>query len=306
MNPREISSKESRFVGGHRFCSGCPVPSMMKQILASVDDVVVANATSCLEVASTVYPFTSWKVPWIHSLFENAPATISGVERAYNALKKKGDVKKDIKFLAIGGDGSSYDIGLQSLSGALERGHDFVYVAYDNQGYMNTGNQRSSATPYCANTTTTPVGNNSNGKAQFRKNLAEICAAHRIPYVSQTAVHAYWDLTEKMKKAFANTPAVVVIFSPCVVNWGIDPSMTMQFSKLAAETCFWPIYEVENGKYKVNFKPAQKKPVEEFLKNQARFKHLMKEDKKNLIEEVQKYVDSEWERLLKLERCSNE
>jgi pyruvate ferredoxin oxidoreductase beta subunit len=304
MNPKQIMEKESRYVGGHRACSGCPMPSMMKQILSAVDNVVVANATSCLEVTSTVYPFTSWKVPWIHSLFENAPATISGVERAYKSMKKKGLIDKEIKFMAIGGDGGSYDIGLQSLSGALERGHDFVYVAYDNQGYMNTGNQRSSATPLGANTTTTPVGKLSSGKMQVRKNLTEICVAHRIPYVAQTAVHAYWDLTEKMKKAFANTPSVVVILSPCVVNWGISPDMTMQISKLAAETCYWPMYDVENGKYKINFKPSEKKPIEEFLKNQSRFKHLLKEDKKSLVEEIQNHVDNEWERLLKLESCS--
>ncbi len=300
MNPKEISSKESRFTGGHRACAGCPVPGMVKQILAATDNVVVSNATSCLEVTSTIYPFSSWKVPWIHSLFENAPATISGVESAYKSLRGKGRIKENIKFLAIGGDGSSYDIGLQSLSGALERGHDFVYIAYDNGGYMNTGNQRSSATPMGANTTTTPVGSQRQGKLQNRKNLTEICVAHNIPYVAQTAVHAYWDLTEKIKKAFANTPSVVVILSPCVVNWGISSDSAIQISKLAAETCFWPLYEVENRKYKINFKPSEKKPVEEFLKNQARFKHLFKDENKHLIGQIQKNVDAEWERLNKL------
>lgn len=300
MNPKDISSKQSRFASGHRACAGCPVPSIMKQVLSSVENVVVSNATGCLEVTSTVYPYSSWKVPWIHSLFENASATISGVERAYKALKRKGKVSDNIKFMAIGGDGSSYDIGLQSLSGALERGHDFVYVAYDNGGYMNTGNQRSSATPLGANTTTTPVGKQCFGKAQNRKNLAEICVAHRIPYVAQTAVHSFHDLTEKMKKAFDNTPSVVIILSPCVVNWGISSDSAMQFSKLAVETCFWPLFEVENGKYKINFKPSEKKPVTEFLKNQARFKHLFKDENKYLLEQIQNNVDGEWERLIKL------
>jgi pyruvate ferredoxin oxidoreductase beta subunit len=168
---------------------------------------------------------------------------------------------------------------------------------------MNTGNQRSSATPMGANTTTTPVGKQSQGKLQNRKNLTEICVAHNIPYVAQTAVHAYWDLTEKIKKAFANTPSVVVILSPCVVNWGISSDSAIQISKLAAETCFWPLYEVENRKYKINFKPQQKLPVEEFLKNQARFKHLFKDENKHLLEEIQKNVDAEWERLNKLVSC---
>lgn len=301
MNAKEITAKESRFVSGHRFCAGCGIPTLMKQILSSLDNVVIANATGCLEVASTVYPFTSWKVPWVHSLFENAPATISGVEAAYKSMKKKGKIKEDIKFLAIGGDGSSYDIGFQSLSGALERGHDFVYIAYDNEGYMNTGNQKSSATPFGAYTTTSPTGKKSQGKGTFRKNLTEICAAHRIPYVAQTAIHAYNDLTEKIRKAFLNTPAVVVILEPCVVNWGFPSDMTIEISKLATETCFWPLYEIEKGKYKINYKPSKKLPVEEFLKLQARFKHLFRDENLGLIKQIQEDVDMEWKRLQILE-----
>jgi pyruvate ferredoxin oxidoreductase beta subunit len=236
----------------------------------------------------------------MHSLFENAPATISGIEAAYKSLKSKGKIKDDIKFLAIGGDGSSYDIGFQSLSGALERGHDFVYIAYDNEGYMNTGNQKSSATPFGAYTTTCPAGKLGQGKKTFRKNLTEICAAHRIPYVAQSAIHAYSDLTEKVKKAFQNTPAVIVVLEPCVVNWGFPSDMTVQMSRMASDTCFWPLYEIENGKYTINYKPQNKLPLGEFLRGQARFKHLFKDENRHLIEKMQQDVDSEWERLLKL------
>jgi len=300
LNAKQIAEKQNRFVSGHRMCAGCGIPTIVNQVLASVDNVVVACATGCLEVASTIYPFTAWNVPFIHNAFENAAATISGVETAYKVLKKKNKIKDDIKFLAFGGDGGSFDIGLQSLSGALERGHDFVYICYSNEGYMNTGNQRSSATPYGASTTTTPAGKVIPGKIQFRKNLTEICAAHKIPYVGQTSAHAYWDLTEKVRKAFANTPAVIVVLQPCPTNWGFNSDMTVQISKLAADTCFWPLYEIEHGKYKLNYKPNKKLPVTEFLKEQGRFKHLFRPENKPMIEKIQQYVDTEWERLTRL------
>jgi len=301
MNPKEIAAKESRFVSGHRMCSGCGIPIIMRQILSAIDgNVVVSCATGCLEVASTIYPFSSWRVPFIHNAFENSPTTISGVEAAYRALKKRGKIKDNIKFLAIGGDGASYDIGLQSLSGALERGHDFVYIAYDNEAYQNTGSQRSSATPYGAWATTSPPGTVKIGKEQFRKNLTKICAAHDIPYVAQSSVHAYSDLTEKVKKAFANTPAVIVVLQPCPTNWGFPTDMTIHMSRLAADTCFWPLYEIENGEYKLNYKPNKKLPVEEFLKPQKRFKHLFRDENKEVIGKIQEHVDKEWEKLLSL------
>src|SRR3989338_7372610 len=206
MNLKQLANKPQRFAPGHRSCSGCGFPQIVRTVLASTDNpVVVANATGCLEVTSTIYPFTSWKVPYIHSAFENAAATITGVESAYKALQKKGKLPKDkeIKFVAFGGDGGTYDIGLQSLSGALERGHDFLYVLYDNEAYMNTGVQRSSATPYGASTTTAPAGKVHQGKEEFRKDIMKIVGAHNIPYVAQASVSNLIDLTNKAQKAFS-------------------------------------------------------------------------------------------------------
>jgi pyruvate ferredoxin oxidoreductase beta subunit len=184
---KDIAAKEDRLGPGHRMCAGCGAPIIVRQILNAIEEpVVVANATGCLEVATTIYPYTAWRVPWIHSAFENAAATIAGVEAMYRSLVRQGKIEdRNIKFLAFGGDGGTYDIGLQALSGALERGHNFLYICYDNQGYMNTGIQRSSATPHGAATTTSPAGTVIPGKPQFRKDLTAIVAAHDIPYAAQ-------------------------------------------------------------------------------------------------------------------------
>ncbi|MEW6227397.1 MAG: thiamine pyrophosphate-dependent enzyme, partial [Bacillota bacterium] len=191
-NLKDLTKKDELLCGGHRACAGCAAPIAVRQVLKAVDtDVVVGCATGCLEVTTTIYPFTSWKVPFIHSAFENSAATISGAEAAYRALKKKGKMTRDIQFIAFGGDGGTYDIGFQSLSGAMERGHDMVYICYDNEAYMNTGIQRSSATPKGASTTTSPAGRVMPGKTQFRKDLTAIMAAHNIPYAAQ-AVPSHW------------------------------------------------------------------------------------------------------------------
>lgn len=290
------------FAPGHSACAGCGFPAIIRAILGEAKDpVVVANATGCMEVTSTLYPYTAWKVPYIHNAFENAAATISGVEKAYKILSKKGKIKKKIKFVAFGGDGGTYDIGLQSLSGALERGHDFIYVCYDNGGYMNTGNQRSSATPYGANTETTPVGKDSFGKVELRKNLMEIVAAHRIKYAAQGSVGNLADLRRKARKAFeTDGPVFLSVLQPCTNNWKFPTSMYVEYAKLAVETNFWPLYEIENGNYIINYTPKERKPIEEFLKGQGRFKHLFTPENKHVIEEMQKIVDSEFERLKKL------
>jgi pyruvate ferredoxin oxidoreductase beta subunit len=304
MNIKEFAERKTGFTSGHRLCGGCAVPIIVKSILAGTDrPVVVANATGCLEVASTIYPYSSWNIPWVHSAFENAASTISGIEAAYRALKRKGKMKEEIKFLAFGGDGGTYDIGLQALSGAFEREHDFVYVCYDNGAYMNTGGQRSSATPYGASATTDPAGKIRKGKMEFRKNLAQIAVAHDIPYVAQGSISNLPDLTEKARKAFETEgPAFILVLSVCPTLWGTKTDMTVEVSRLAVETRFWPLYEVENGKYRINYKPAKFTPVEEFLKNQRRFAHLLKPENKELIRMVQKNVDEEWEKLLKLSR----
>ncbi len=300
---QEIVSKERPLASGHRMCAGCGIPAIINAIVAASDKpVVVANATGCLEVASTIYPFTAWKVPWMHLTFENAAAVAAGIETAYKALKKRGKITDEVNILALGGDGGTYDIGFQALSGALERRHKFMYVVYDNEGYMNTGNQRSGATPYGADTTTVPAGEASFGKSQWRKNIVEIAATHRIPYAAQAAVHNITDLYNKAKKGFeANGPAFLAVLQPCTTNWKYDTSQTIHYSKLASETNFWPLYEIENGKFHINYKPKERKPIEEFLRGQGRYKHLFKPENRHVIEEMQKMIDEEWERLLKLE-----
>lgn len=290
------------FAPGHSSCAGCGFPSVVRTVLGeTTTSVVVVNATGCLEVTSTIYPYTAWKVPYIHNAFENAAATISGVERAYKALSKKGKIKKEIKFVAFGGDGGTYDIGLQSLSGALERGHNFLYVVYDNGGYMNTGNQRSSATPFGAGTETTPVGTESFGKMETRKNLMEIVNAHGVPYAAQANVANLPDLKKKAKKALETSgPTFLSVFSPCTNNWKFPTSQYVRIARLATETNFWPLYEIENGKYKINWATEKPKPIEEFLKTQGRFKHLFSEKNKPVLEQIQKMVDDEWRRLVNL------
>ncbi|MDQ1283981.1 MAG: pyruvate ferredoxin oxidoreductase beta subunit [Patescibacteria group bacterium] len=300
------------FAQGHSSCAGCGFPAAVRTILGEAKTpIVVANATGCLEVTSTIYPYSAWKVPYIHSAFENAAATISGVERAYKALYRKGKIKGRIKFIVFGGDGGTYDIGLQSLSGALERGHDFVYVCYDNGGYMNTGNQRSSATPYGAATETTPAGKESFGKMETRKNLMEIVNAHRVAYAAQANVAYLQDLKKKAKKALETEgPSFLNVFSPCQNNWKFPTSQYVNVAKLATETNFWPLYEIsaiggsayggENGKYKITHEPSQPKPIAEFLKTQGRFKHLFNEKNNPVIDRIQKMVNEEFARIVSL------
>lgn len=302
MNYKDFARKEPRLAPGHGLCGGCAAPIVVKTVLGATDKpVVVANATGCLEVSTTIYPSSAWRVPWIHSAFENVSATIAGVESAYKSLKRQGKVTEDIKFVAFGGDGSSYDIGLQSLSGALERGHDFLYVCYDNEAYMNTGNQRSGATPFCANTTTEPAGKVSKGKIQPKKDLVKIAVAHGIPYAAQASVGNWLDLANKAEKAFKiEGPKVLVVNSPCTTLWGFNSKSTIDLAKLVVDTCIWPLYEVENGVYKLNYKPAQKKPVVEYLKTQDRFKHMFAPGNEGLLKEAQEYVDRKWAEILRL------
>jgi pyruvate ferredoxin oxidoreductase beta subunit len=291
------------YAPGHSACAGCGFPAIVRAVLGETKTpFVVANATGCLEVTSTLYPYTAWQVPYIHNAFENAAATLSGAERAYEIMKRKGKLPggdKKIKFIAFGGDGGTYDIGLQSLSGVLERGHNFLYVLYDNAGYMNTGNQRSSATPYGAATETTPSGAASFGKTETRKNLMEIVAAHRIPYLAQANVAYISDLKKKAKKALETKgPTFLSVFSPCTNNWKFPTSQYVNIAKLATETNFWPLYEIEKGKYKINWATEKPKALPEFLKTQGRFKHLFQEKNKGVVEEMQKIVDDEWQRLV--------
>ena len=312
-NMKEIvAEKPSRFTSGHRMCAGCgapPVTRMIMRALKPEDHAVISNATGCMEVSSFIYPYTAWTDSYIHTAFECAAATCSGVEAAYKSLKKQGKLPADehTKFIAFGGDGGTYDIGLQSLSGAMERGHDMTYICYDNGAYMNTGIQRSSATPRFADTTTSPAGTVIPGKMQSRKDLTEIMEAHHLPYVAQTAAYMnFKDLYEKAEKAIYTEGATFLnVLAPCPRGWGYPTEDLMTINKLAVETCYWPLYEIENGKYKITYKPAKKLPIEEFLKPQKRFKHMFKPGNEWMIEEFQKEVDRRWEELLRLEEISN-
>jgi len=304
-NLRELSKKEELFTGGHRLCAGCGAGIIARQVLLACNDlgkpVIVANATGCLEVATTIFPFTAWKTPWIHSAFENAAATISGVETTYKAFKKKGKITDDINFIAFGGDGGTYDIGLQSLSGAMERGHHILYICYNNEAYMNTGIQRSSATPKGANTTTAPSGKKSTGKLQMRKDLTAIMVAHNIKYAAQTTLSFQNDLITKVQKALSTDgPTFMNILQPCRLGWNYPPAETVRLGRLAADTCVWPIYEVESGVHKLNYKPKEKKPVTEWLKSQGRFKHLFAPGNEDVLKQIQDDVDKNWEKILSL------
>ncbi|MDP6439237.1 MAG: thiamine pyrophosphate-dependent enzyme [Candidatus Brocadiia bacterium] len=303
---KELGDFPELLSGGHAACPGCAGPIILRQaLLAAQQDgasVVVSIATGCMEVSTTLYPNSAWRVPLVHSAFENAAATISGAEAAYRSLKRQGKVKDDIRFIAFGGDGGTYDIGLQSLSGALERGHNFTYICYDNEAYMNTGIQRSGATPKGAFTTTAPAGKVSSGKTQVKKDLTAIVAAHGIPYVAQAAPHRTRDLMQKVQKAVAiEGPCFLNILAPCPRGWRYEPADTIQLCKFAADICLWPLYEIEDGKLKINYKPREKKPVEEWLKGQGRFKHLFSPKNEHLVAEIQADIDRRWEALLKRE-----
>lgn len=302
-NLKNEAAKPERLVGGHRLCAGCGAAIAVRGVLRALepeDKAVVVNATSCLEVSTFLYPYTAYTDSYIHSAFENAGATAGGVEAAYRVLKKRGKIEENYKFIAFGGDGGTYDIGLQSLSGALERGHDMVYVCYDNEAYMNTGIQRSSATPRFTDATTTPVGTVIPGKRQNKKDLTAIVAAHDIPYAAQTTfIGNFRDLHEKSRKAiYTNGPAFLNILSPCPRGWRYEAEDLAEICKLAVETCVWPLYEIEDGVWKLNYSPKKKLPVEDFLIRQGRFSHMFEPGNEWMIEETQNYVDAKWDKLL--------
>jgi pyruvate ferredoxin oxidoreductase beta subunit len=296
-------TKEELFAAGHRLCAGCGEGTINRMVLKALrGPTIVVSATGCTEVASTIYPFTAWQVSWVHVAFENAASVASGIEAAYKAMARRGAWNKNVDVIAIAGDGGTYDIGLQALSGALERGHDFLYICLDNEAYMNTGIQRSGATPHGAHTTTSPAGSVIPGKPEWKKDLIGICVAHGIEYAA-TACPAYWnDLITKVRKAIeVNGPAVIDILSPCPLGWRHDSALAIKVARLAVQTRYFPIYEFERGAYKLNFKVPQPKPVEELLKMQGRFRHLFKPmHRKEILDEIQQNVDVNWNRILKL------
>jgi len=298
MSRQTIDVKE-RFAPGHRACIGCGEALAVRMACKVLgDNVIIVNATGCMEIVSSQIPNTSWTVPWIHTLFENTAAVASGVEAAIKALTRKGI--RDLsgtKAVAMAGDGGTSDIGLQALSGALERGHNMLYICFDNEAYMNTGIQRSSATPYGATTTTSPAGKASIGQFTWKKNLPAIAAAHDIPYVATACPAYHRDLMNKVKKGMdVKGPAYIQILSPCPTGWRCPTDNAIEVGRMAVQCGMFPLYEVENGKYNITIKPETLKPVGDYMKAQGRFRHLSDKE----IAFIQQKVDQEWTKLKEL------
>ena len=301
---RDLTVRPSPLAPGHGLCAGCSESVVVREVLLALNKpAVVVGATGCLEISTSRFPFTSWNTPWMHSAFENAATTINGIEAAYKALVRRGAMEpRDIAFVVFAGDGATYDIGLQWLSGAIERGHRFIYICLNNEGYMNTGIQRSGASILGTWTTTSPVGKVTPGKMQWRKDITGIIAAHNAPYVAQAATHAWKDLMTKVQRAdAAEGPTFINVLAPCTRGWRYEPEDTMAISRLAVETGMWSLYEVDHGQWKLTHKLRERKPVTEWLKSQGRFSHLLQPENKHVVEEIQRRVDEEWERLL--QRC---
>jgi len=294
----KVVTREEYFAPGHRACQGCGEALAVRLTQKALGrDTIVACATGCMEIVSSPFPYTSWRIPWIHVAFENAAAVASGIEAGLKALMRKGRLpSKRIFCVGMAGDGGTSDIGIQALSGALERGHDFLYICLDNEAYMNTGIQRSSATPFGAATTTSPPGKLSWGQMTWKKNMAEIAAAHDIPYVATACPSYPFDLMEKVRKgAEIHGPAYIHILSPCPTGWRFPPNLSIRVGRLAVETGVFPLYEVVNGKYRLTLDPGELRPVKDYLKVQGRFRHLPDE----VIEQIQERVRREYERLLR-------
>jgi len=291
--PRLVTTEEN-FASGHRACIGCGEALAVRHVCKALGkNVIIVNATGCIEIISSLLPQTSWCVPWIHTLFENVAAVVSGIESAYKAKVRKGRIPpaKEVKFVGFAGDGGTSDIGIQALSGAMERGHNFLYCCFDNEAYMNTGIQRSSSTPYGAWTTTAPVGKKSIGQMTWKKNMPEIAVAHRIPYVATACPSYPFDLMDKVKKgAEIEGPAYVHILSPCPTGWRCQPNLSIELGRLAVETGVFPLYEVINGEYRLSFDLPELKPVKGYLKKQGRFRHLTED----VIEKIQARVEAEY------------
>ncbi|MEM4487596.1 MAG: thiamine pyrophosphate-dependent enzyme [Desulfurococcaceae archaeon] len=311
LNPRQLAEERSpALLPGHRMCAGCTAPIVVK--LASFafrGPTIVVSATGCLEVSTTIYPYTSWAVPWLHSAFENSAATASGVEAAIKALKKTGRLMHDrIDVVVFAGDGGTYDIGLQSLSGMAERGHDVLYILYDNEAYMNTGIQRSGGTPKFAWTTTSPVGSALPGKAENKKPIAEIMVAHKIPYVA-TGTPAHWvDLVKKVRRGIeVNGPGFLHVISSCNRGWRHEEGASVEVIRRAVDTCYFPLWEwspetgymLTDRSLAIARNPSIKQPIEKFLELQGRYRHLLRPENRGLLKEIQEYVDLMWQDLLK-------
>jgi pyruvate ferredoxin oxidoreductase beta subunit len=292
---RTLTQKEY-FAPGHRACQGCAEALAVRLVAKALGrNVVVSSATGCMEIVSSPLPFTSWRVPWFHVAFENAAAVASGVESGLKILMKKGRIPaKKVVSIAMAGDGGTADIGLQALSGALERGHDMIYICTDNEAYMNTGIQRSSSTPFGASTTTSPAGKVRPGQMTWKKNMPAIAAAHNIPYVATACPSYPIDLVEKVKKAARiEGPAYLHILSVCPTGWRSIPELSIKLGRLAVETGVFPLYEVERGRYRLTIDFPKLRPMKEYTKLQGRFRHLS-DDK---LQEIEKRVHQDYAQL---------
>lgn len=294
----KLVTKRENFAPGHRACIGCGEALAVRLACKALgQNVIVSNATGCMEIVSSQIPYTSWRLPWIHTLFENTAAVASGIEAGLKCMVRKGkSEERNVKVVAIAGDGGTSDIGLQALSGALERGHNFLFICFDNEAYMNTGIQRSSSTPYGASTTTSPAGKASIGQFAWKKNMPEIVAAHKIPYVA-TACHSYpFDMMNKVKKGIeTDGPAYIHVLSVCPTGWRCPADLTVRMGRLAVETGIFPLYEVDNGSYRLNYNFPRLRPVTDYMKLQGRFRHLSPGD----IKKIQDRVSEEYENLRK-------
>ncbi len=308
VNLKALSAKEELLASGHSMCAGCAAPIVVRQILKAVEGKpLLTNATGCLEVATSIYPYTAWKTPWIHTAFENAAATASGIAAMLKVYERRGELKERPPVIAFSGDGGTFDIGFQALSGAFERGHDYLHVLYDNEAYMNTGIQRSGGTPHGAWTTTSEAGTVIPGKQEWKKPIARIMVEHNAPYVA-TVSPAYWqDLITKVRKGLAvDGPAFIHAIAPCPRGWRFPSNESVELARLAVQTCVFPLWECENGEYKVSTpsmlyvrQPERKKPVVDYLKVQGRFRHLFRPERPEILESIQNHVDKEWALILK-------
>jgi pyruvate ferredoxin oxidoreductase beta subunit len=295
--PRLVNKKEL-LSAGHRACQGCgEVLGVRLMCKALGENTVIASATGCMEIVTSMFPTTAWEVPWIHVAFENAAAVASGVEAGLKGLRKKGKIDdRYIKVVGMAGDGGTMDIGMQALSGAMERGHDMLFVCFDNEAYMNTGIQRSSGTPMGASTTTAPAGKVSSGQKTWKKNMAEIMVAHGVPYVATACPSYPLDFIRKVEKAKnIKGPSYIHCFTVCPTGWRCGSHLAIAMGRLAVESGVFPLYEVENGKYKISSEmPKKLKPVKDYFKAQGRFRHLGEAE----IQKIQKKVESEYQKIL--------
>jgi pyruvate ferredoxin oxidoreductase beta subunit len=278
----KLLPKEELFASGHRACQGC-VPALILRMILKVlgKNTIVANSTGCMEIISSSYPQTAWDIPWIHVAFENSSAVASGIESALRVLRRKGRLPfdGDVTIMAVAGDGGSSDIGLQAISGALERGHKMIVLCYDNEAYMNTGVQRSSSTPLWASTTTSPAGKVSPGQKTWKKPLVEICAAHKIPYAATMSPGYPFDLIQKVEKAKAAPgPAFLHVLGPCPTGWRCGTDIGIRLSRQAVQCGMYPLFEIENGKLRVTYKPPFLKPIKDYVSVQGRFRHISDDD----------------------------